>query len=288
MAPEDFEGLVKSGLVMLGSQSWSYETIPTGIRALDELLEGGLPKHQITELYGPYGSGKSTIVYHALAANMQEQPMVDIGLTGEDKKPQLVRAAVVDTEGAFDKDRASKIGADMSQVAIMRPEYGEQALDAIWAWTDAGLRFVLVDSMRGLVPRVIVEGGAEKDTVGAQPRMFGKFFPKYNLRRDKATLLCVNQVYNRINVTAWMDPYQTPGGNVIKHAYCLRLDCRRRQTLKKGDRILGQEVVVRITKSKYCVPFRDATLFLVYDRGFVTAQEWDKIRLKRGVKASDD
>ena len=48
------------------------ERVKTGIKGLDELLSGGLPKESITLVSGPPGSGKSIFCYQFIATGIQE------------------------------------------------------------------------------------------------------------------------------------------------------------------------------------------------------------------------
>ena len=43
------------------------ERVKTGIKGLDELLSGGIPKESITLVSGPPGSGKSIFCYQFIA-----------------------------------------------------------------------------------------------------------------------------------------------------------------------------------------------------------------------------
>src|SRR5947209_5127198 len=147
--------LIDDGLLILGSESWSYELIPTGIRALDDLLGGGLPKGHITEIYGLPGCGKTTVGYHTLAANKDSLKLRTVGFMNG-KKAMPIRAGVIDTEGTFDKDRAGALGFPVSELGIMRPDYGEQGLAAAEAFAAAKIGLVLIDSLRGLVPLKII------------------------------------------------------------------------------------------------------------------------------------
>jgi KaiC/GvpD/RAD55 family RecA-like ATPase len=48
------------------------ERVKTGIKGLDELLAGGIPKESITLVSGPPGSGKSIFCYQFIAKGVQE------------------------------------------------------------------------------------------------------------------------------------------------------------------------------------------------------------------------
>ncbi|MEM0309217.1 MAG: helix-hairpin-helix domain-containing protein, partial [Thermofilaceae archaeon] len=69
--------------------------ISTGVRALDDLLEGGIETRAITELIGEFGAGKTQLC-HQLAV-MVQLPRERGGLSG--------RALYIDTEGTFRPER---------------------------------------------------------------------------------------------------------------------------------------------------------------------------------------
>jgi recombination protein RecA len=51
-----------------GGASQEVEVIPTGALSLDLALGiGGFPRGRIVEVYGPESSGKTTLMYHAIA-----------------------------------------------------------------------------------------------------------------------------------------------------------------------------------------------------------------------------
>src|ERR1700733_1404768 len=51
-----------------GDASREVEVIPTGALSLDMALGiGGFPRGRIVEVYGPESSGKTTLMYHAIA-----------------------------------------------------------------------------------------------------------------------------------------------------------------------------------------------------------------------------
>ncbi|MGC9521560.1 MAG: recombinase RecA, partial [Anaerolineae bacterium] len=92
----------------------NVEVIPTGSLALDIALGvGGLPRGRITEIYGPEGSGKTTIAQH-MAAEAQKRGGV---------------AAFIDMEHAMDPRYAEQCGVDIESLYISQPDTGEQALE---------------------------------------------------------------------------------------------------------------------------------------------------------------
>jgi recombination protein RecA len=51
--------------------------LPTGIAALDRALAGGLPRGRLTEITGPLGSGKTSLVRHIVMQSDQRIAYID-------------------------------------------------------------------------------------------------------------------------------------------------------------------------------------------------------------------
>ncbi|MCI0453229.1 MAG: DNA recombination/repair protein RecA, partial [Candidatus Latescibacteria bacterium] len=109
------------------------EVIPTGSLALDLALGvGGVPRGRIIEVFGPEGSGKTTLT-SSIVANAQR-------LGG--------MAAFIDAEHAFDIGYAKKIGVDIDNLLISQPDTGEQALEIAEVLIRSGaLDVIVVDSV---------------------------------------------------------------------------------------------------------------------------------------------
>ena len=121
-----------------GSSIVPVESIPTGSLSLDVALGvGGVPRGRIIEVYGPEGSGKTTLTSSIIA---QAQKLGGM-------------AAFVDAEHAFDMGYAKKIGIDIENLLISQPDTGEQALEIAEMLVRSGaLDVIVVDSVAALVP----------------------------------------------------------------------------------------------------------------------------------------
>ncbi len=87
---------VGSIMTLSPDQIVSVPGISTGALSLDVALGGrGLPKGRIIELYGPEGSGKTTLALHAIASAQKGDGV----------------AAFIDAEHALDPTWARKLGA---------------------------------------------------------------------------------------------------------------------------------------------------------------------------------
>ena len=95
------------------SQKMTVDVIPTGALALDIALGiGGIPRGRIVEIYGPEGSGKTTVALHIIA---------------EAQKAGGI-AAFIDAEHALDPMYAQRLGVDIDNLLISQPDTGEQAV----------------------------------------------------------------------------------------------------------------------------------------------------------------
>ncbi len=131
----------KGSIMCLGSDEAmvSVVPIPTGSLALDAALGvGGYPRGRVVEIYGPEGSGKTTLGLHAMA-NVQRTG----GL-----------AAFIDAEHALDPEYARNLGVDVDNLLISQPDSGEQALEIAEMLVRSGsLDVLVIDSVAALVPR---------------------------------------------------------------------------------------------------------------------------------------
>src|SRR5713101_7205273 len=143
----------KGSIMRLGDDARTpVEVIPTGAIALDVALGiGGLPRGRVVEIYGPEGSGKTTVALHAVA-NAQRMGGI---------------AAFIDAEHALDPDYAKKLGVDTDALLVSQPDTGEQGLEiADMLIRSAAIDIVVIDSVAALVPRAEIEGEMGDSHVG--------------------------------------------------------------------------------------------------------------------------
>ena len=57
----------KRSVVVKGADGMEIERIPTELVSVDKLMGGGIPRRRWTMVYGPKGSGKTSLCYKIIA-----------------------------------------------------------------------------------------------------------------------------------------------------------------------------------------------------------------------------
>lgn len=211
---------------------------------------GGIPRGRLIEIFGPESAGKTTATLHFIA---QAQQQGDI-------------AAFVDAEHALDPGYARKLGVNIDNLLISQPDNGEDALQVVDELVKSQcVGLIVVDSVAALVPQAELEADMGTNHVGLQARMMSQAMRKLagNCDKHKVTVIFINQIREKIG-TMYGNPETTTGGRALKFASSIRLDVRRKEEIKVGDRLVGHQLRLKAVKNKVGTPLQETLVNLYY------------------------
>lgn len=255
----------KGSIMKLGGKEVvQIPAISSGSLALDIISGiGGFPRGRVIEIYGPEGSGKTTLALHAIAEAQKAGGY----------------AAFIDAEHALDPLYAQRLGVNIDELYIAQPDWGEQALEiAEILVRSGGVDIIVVDSVAALVPKAELEGDMGDSHMGLQARLMSQALRKLTaiVARSKTTFVFLNQLREKIGMFVG-NPEVTTGGRALKFYASMRIEVKRTMAIKEGTDIVGGRVRIKIVKNKMAPPFKEVEVDLYYGKGF--SKESDIIEL---------
>ena len=204
---------------------------------LDDLLQGGIDKKSVTQIYGPPGSGKTNISLN-----------VTVNLARAGKK-----VIYIDTEGGISIDRIKQLAGDdfdtiASNIIVFEPndfEEQDDDLKLIETWVSSNhenLELIVLDSAVALFR--IEESKGKSSVLGKEMNLLASLARTYDL-----AVLVTNQIYASFDEGS--DENAPVGGTILQYWSKTIVELKReddspkRIAILKRHRSIEEDVAVR-------------------------------------------
>lgn len=181
--------------IIKASEVEEVSVIPFGIREIDHITGiNGVPFKKITEIFGPWSIGKSTLGLY-LARSAQEMG---------------IEVLWADTEHSWTNAYPRSLGISPEKIDLLQGEAAEDYLDGIEEWIRGKgearkgahhTALVILDSVGHLTPREEFEKASGERQIGGQARLMAAFCRKMKplISMNEIALVVLNHEYNPIS-----------------------------------------------------------------------------------------
>nr|DAR64112.1 MAG TPA: Protein recA [Caudoviricetes sp.] len=310
----------KALVAVQGLEREALPRIPFSAPSMNYQTYGGLPRKRVVEFFGPESSGKTTsaldIVKNAQMVFEQEWEQKTEELKEKlenaraskasktaikelemqlDSLQEPLKIVYLDLENTLDTEWAKKIGVDVDNIWIVRPEMNsaEEILQYVLDIFETGeVGLVVLDSLPYMVSQNLIDEELTKKAYAGISAPLTEFSRKVTplLTRYNATFLGINQI--REDMNSQYNAYSTPGGKMWKHACAVRLKFRKGDYLDENGASLtrtarnpaGNVVESFVEKTKAFKPDRKLVSYtLSYHDGIQIENDLVDVAVEFGV-----
>jgi len=287
------DGDMAAGLIDVSEAITDHPVIPTGVRAIDELIGiGGWPRGSACEVFGKESSGKSTLAIQTCAAVQRAGGV----------------AAYLDFEQSTTPDYLQSLGVDTNgdRFLYAQPECVEDAFEIINALLETAAADVIVwDSVAVSACRKELEDDYDGIGISPKPKVLAARMRKLaqklgpnGLFPDQSVapvILFLNHAQVALNTIArWgQEILRTPGGDFLKYLAKVRLMTAIRGTVKgrvknpltnkNEDMAIARRLRVLLVKSKVSPPLRVAEVLIRFGLGISNTDTLIEVAIAKKV-----
>lgn len=269
--------------------------IPTGFPSFDAVSGGGILEGRCTEAWGDESSGKTTLGAQ-IAPQFVAQPG-DVGLVMDFEHTYMAdhgeaMSGLVHVHVGELREWLSKQGKRPPPVMVWcQPSCAEDGGNLLFALSDLfkdRLRYVILDSLATMTPRVLMEKGFDEKTFAAAANFMTTFFHRATkiFAERRTSLWCCNQDRANIGATSPFAPkVKAAGARIIKFAMSQRFHFVRGEGSPYKTEIPGSHrLYVTVDKNKTSRDRRGRTRLTMWPgRGFSRETDWLDLALEYGV-----
>jgi recombination protein RecA len=272
---------LKGNIVSKGLPQYDYKRIPFTSPRLNYMTYGGIPMGKLVEFFGENHGGKTTTALDVIANYQHMEGAKDV--------------VYADMENTFDRVWATKLGVDVENLWIIKPEGqgAETVFEQILQMLDTGeVGLVVIDSYGAMMSNKEFEDSVEDNQYGGIAKALTKFSKKAEMLCNKyeATVIGINQLRAKMN-----DPYggmTTTGGEGWKFLCSARfefrmgkyIDAKGNDLTRQAENPAGNYVMVTMKKNKTCPPTRRTGFYtLNYLKGINYLKDLIEVALKYGI-----
>ena len=234
--------------------------LSSGSLTYDICTGGGWAIGRHNHISGIQSSGKSTVSLLSVK-RFQESG---------DQRATLI----IDSEYAFDKMYAKKLGVDLDKVIIVQPDDLTEGHDVLMGLLKRdAIGLFIVDSIAALLPKSVIENEADASNIGKHAQAIGNMFKISNsyVGKQKVTALWINQIRDQIG--GYGGGTTIPGGKAQGFYSSIMIDVFRGSKVDNGDGTFTNRGKIRVTKNKTAPPYAEGEYTMEHGSGINVIEE---------------